>query len=450
MFFAFDRAAERLDLPGAFIHTHMELGGRLDVAGLRRALAALHRVYPVTNSRLERSAVLGRPRWHLDVRPPDLDRVVRVHQLDPANDESLRREIEKLLSARIDPVHLPPLQFHVFTGLDRGDVLVVRWPHALMDGRGGFVIIEEIERLYREKPEPATLASAGDEGRDDFARLVSGKPAVSRLRGRPLRSWVTETRTSSHREPGERDAQLPLAPPLGELGPLRFAVRHLPADEVRQARDVAAHLCPSVRFGAFLRAAAVRALHRLMPQPPRPRTSYSVPYLIEGRDRPYRVPVCRNLFSLERVRVPAALAADRRAVATLLHERTADMLARGPMTRYLASVLRLSRLPTSVLAALVRHSLIAGLPPWQRGDLAEPPSLPMGFIRAFTRAMPTFCGAELRRTYVFRLPLPRVGMGIQVTADHGQLTIGGLCFEAQAAMMRQFLDDFVAALLDAD
>jgi len=443
MFFAFDRAARRLGLPGAFIHFNLELGGQLDVEGLKRTLAAVHRVYPATGSRLEWSPVLGRPRWRLDVCPPDLDRVVQVHRLRPATEEELQRRIDGLLGTPVDLVNLPPLQFHVFRGLSGGDLLAVRWPHALMDARGGCVVMEEIERLYQTAPDPSALTSAGDELHDDFARLTAGNRAGQGLA--LLRKWVAPDPSREW-----RNAQLPVAPELGELGPLRSAVRRLSAGEVRRVHEVSRRLCPSVRFGAFLRACAIRALHHLMPRPQRPRTRYSVPYVIEGRERPCRRPVCRNMFNLERVGVPADLAPDRAGVARLLHDRTAEMLAGGPTAGYLATVVRLSRLPTAVVAGLVRRSLTTEPPSWQRGELAEPPSLPMGFLRAFTRDMPTFCGARLLRTYAFRPPLPRVGLAAQVAAEQGQLTICGFYFEARAAMMHRFLDEFTAALLETD
>lgn len=184
-----------------------------------------------------------------------------------------------------------------------------------------------------------------------------------------------------------------------------------------------------------------------MPGPKPAGASYSVPYLIEGRRPPYRQPICRNLFSLERIKVPCAMSSNVAAVARLLHTETARMLAAGPGTRYLETAVALSRLPTGLLAELVRRAIVAPTPGWQRGGLADTPSLPLGFMRVFPQGLSQFCGATLRRAALLRPPFPRTGLALQATAEHGRLTICGLAYECRLAMLDTLLDELVATLL---
>lgn len=440
LFFVFDRAAARLALPGAFIHMHLEVNGRVDAEGLKRAMACLHRIYPVTAGKLEWSGFVGRPRWRLGVWQPDLDRVVRVHHLSPPTEIELKRQVENLMAHRIELVSMPPLQIHVLRGLADGDWVVIRWPHALMDARGGFIVMETIDRLYREAADPAALSSAGDELLDGFSELPPKGDRPDRL-AQPKQQPPAAT--------GE-DLQLPACPDFRDLGPLRFTVRRLTEADCQRAQEISARTCAPARFGAFLRACAIRALHHILTRQPLGRHGYSVPYLLEGRRPPHRSPVCRNLFTASRVFVPAAIAPDRPEVARCLHEATARMVAAGGDPSRLRRSLAITALPTALLAHVVRHSLIHEPAPWQRSEFARPPSLPLGFMQAFGQERRSFCGAEIRYVHAFRPPLPRQGIGVQVMAEQGRLAICGLSYQVRWEMMNRFLDDFVDALLSPD
>ncbi|NLE57228.1 MAG: hypothetical protein GX616_02630 [Planctomycetes bacterium] len=437
LFFAFDKAGARLSLPGAFIHTHLEMAGQVDVEGMKRALAGAHRLYPATQARLECSALDGRPRWRLNCPPPDIDRVVRVHVLTPPTEAELYRQVDVLINRRIDLVTLPPLQFHILRGLPAGDWVVVRWPHAFMDFRGGLVIMETTDRLYREQVDPLSLQSAGDELLDGLGSLLrDGSEQVSVAAG-----------PKSNNAGRSVDLQLPPCPDFRRLGPLRTAVRRLDNDQCALAQDILARTCSPARFGAYIRACAIQALHRTMPRSSAERQTYSIPYILEGREPPYRSPVCHNVFSLDRMCVPVEMADDRAAVARFLHEGTARMIQKSLVTEHLKRTLHITRLPLAILGAFVRHSLITPPPARQRDEFAVPPSLPMGFSPAFGYDKRSFCGAEVRYVHAFRPPLPRAGIGLQVIGEQGRLAICGLCYEVRWAMMNRILDDFLEALL---
>ena len=77
LLYAADESWRLCGLPGADLHGMLELGGPVDVGGLRRAVAALHWLYPATQSRLAPTMINGYPRRRLDVEPADLEQVVR-------------------------------------------------------------------------------------------------------------------------------------------------------------------------------------------------------------------------------------------------------------------------------------------------------------------------------------------------------------------------------------
>ncbi len=441
-FFAADRALRRLGLPGAYIHLCLEMRSRCDIEGLKRALGVLYRVYPAAGSRLECSPITGRPRWRLDEDPPNLDRVVRVYQLAPATESEWHRQVETLLGCRTDPSGLPPVRFHVFRGLASGDRLVMRWPHAFMDGRGGVTLLEEIDRLYQQKSTPSLASTAGDESRDDFGRLIAGVP-----HGRNPRALLDGTRGAG--PSGVRIARLASEPISPGPGPLRCFVRRLSAEQTRRAEEAALRTCGFGRFGDFVRACAIAALHRAMPRPLPTGASYCILNLIDHRKRRHRAPVCRNLTGGLPIFVPVGLASDRRAVADLAREQTAAAIASGAMVRRLVAVQWLTRLPTGLLVHLMHRSMSArhaGLLP---AGMGNPPSLPLGFIGSFSKRMPTFCGGELVNIFGLR-PAPfQSGLSVDVNKAQDRINLAGMFFESRisAAAMNTFLDDFVAALL---
>jgi hypothetical protein len=444
MFFVGNEVRRRLGLPGINVLILLELGGTLDLEGFQRALEGVYRLYPATGGRLERSFLSGRPRWRLDAEP-DLRRAVRVQHLQQPTPQDLHRETEQLLRSPLDVARGPLLQFHLWRGLATGDVLAMRWPHALMDARGGMIVLEEIQRLHEEQPDPAALHSAGDELRDDVGELLADLSAWARLRalfsgaeGALPPEWV--------------DARLAAGPVVNDGRGLHYLVRHLDAEQARQVRDTSMRVCGFARLGDFVRASAIRALHRTIRRPLPPHAGYSTRQLVDNRKRRQRAPVCHNFFSALPVYVPAAIADDRRATADVISESTAQALASGLIARRYAAMERMSRVPVRIMAGLMERALRADPRSRLARGLGNSPSLPMGFMGSFSRALPTFCGAEWRDVYGVGVILPHEGFGLNLTTpnDPDRLNVTATYFEPRVtrAVMSSFLDRFLEALMD--
>lgn len=444
-FFAADQAMRRVGLPGTNIHLCLELNGHLDVDGLKRAVQALWRVYPATGSRLERSSITGRPRWRLGAPPADASCVVRVCEFAAAREVDIHGRIEALLNEPIDLRGLPPVRFVVFRGHSEGDRLVARWPHPLMDGRGGVTLLEELNRLHRESTDFRSCVTAGDESRRDFAELVREAPLV-------LKPREVLSSTANLRPQRWRTARLSDGIPLDRLGAVRFMLRRLTPEQTRTAKEISLRVCGFARFGDFVRACAIRALDRVMPRPLPSDAGYCTLNLIDLRKRRQIAPVCRNLTNALPMYIPAHIAQDRKAVADLARDQMATMLQSRTMLLRLATVHRFTFLPTSLLVNVLHHGLMAtglkGLP----SGMGNAPSLPLGLIGSFSKGMPTFCGAELTNIYGLR-PVPfQTGISVDVNEAQDRINVAAMYYEPAISTTRMagFLDDFAAGLMSTD
>jgi hypothetical protein len=304
-------------------------------------------------------------------------------------------------------------------------------------------VIEELERLYQEKPDLRSLNSAGDELRDDVTRLISGFSALERAR-------LVFGQARGDQPPNWRDAQLAQGPVVNDGRGLHYTVRCLSPEQTTALRDNALRVCGFARLGDFVRACAIQALDRVVPRPQPRGAGYSTRQLIDARKRRQRAPVCHNFFSALPIYVPAAIASDRRATADVISESTVRMLSAGLVARRFAALQIMSRLPPSALALILARSLTADGRSAPGEGLGTSPSLPLGFIGSFTRPMPTFCGAKLLGVYGVGAIWPQEGFALNLNTPNDRLYITGTYFEPRvtADAMNSLLDHFVAALLD--
>ena len=445
MFFAADAALRRMGLPGSHAHVHVELAGELDLPKFRSTVAALHRRYPVLAARQCLELATGRPRWRLDAPKPNLERVVRLHRVEPATEARLHEQLNTLFTLPVDATTQPPMQFHVFRGLARGDVLVLRWPHALLDGRGALMLLDELDRLWSVDAgtDVDAVRSAGDELRNDYPALLDDRSVLDRLKLIAPRKSVTRRR-------GKPVVRLASASAMRPAGPLRFIVRNLTAEQTRAVRAHAAALEPTARLSDFIRASALRAMGASLPEPPPPNAVYTMLSYLDGRrQRPGAV--CWNLTAAVPLTVPATIVEDRARVATLLRAQMTAHLADRTALRHYATMWLMTRPPTAYVAALIR----AGLGGGARGErpvLARLlPSLPLGILGPSERGLARLCGVPVHNYHAFRTVLPEHGFALDVNMTAERLNVSGVCLTAQVTVetLAALMDRFVANLLEA-
>ena len=443
LFFAADEAARRAGLPAGNIHILCELEGQLDLTRFARAVAGLHRILPATAARLGFVHATGHPYWRLDVPPPDPQQVIQIHEVNPPTRAQWLTLFERLFARRIQARRLPAVRFHIFRGLPHGDLLVMRWPHALMDARGGGTVIEELNRLYEEDAEPDALRTLGDEDRDDFARLLPQEPLAEKFRRlrEALHTGQLHKARYAHLAPG---------PIPEDVGALRCVFRHLGPDDSAQIRDNALTFCGIARFGDYLRACGFRALHETMPTPPPPDALYTTLNVIDNRRRRQANPICRNLTTSLPLAISAGLADDRKQVADAIRDQMGNHLKRDTIQQTAGVLKLLTRLPTAWLAAAIKPRLEAGRLPTPRLGVAPAPSLPLGLMAPFLRPLPTFCGSTVCNYYGCRPAVPDTGFAIDVNVTPDHINISGVCYEGRVpvATLSQLLDRFITALLE--
>jgi hypothetical protein len=330
-----------------------------------------------------------------------------------------------------------------------GDVLAMRWPHALMDARGGFTVLEELQRLYEQRVDPESLESTNEELRDDVGELIAKFSLLGRTRmlfggahgGIPA-DW--------------EDAHLASGSVVNDGRGLHYMVRYLSAAQVKQIHDASMRVCGSARIGNFVRACGIYALHRTIPQPLPPHAGYSTMQLIDARRRRGGrkcVPLCRNFFSALPICIPQDIASDRRATTNLIAAATREMLSQGLVARRFAVLERLSRVPVSVMARIMEASLTADKRSMLGRGLGRAPSLPMGFMGGFSRPLPTFCGAEWLNVHGAGAILPHEGFGLNLIPgnDPQRINIMVTYYEPRVTkeLISTFLDRFIESLLDA-
>ncbi len=432
LFLAIDEAWRRCGLWSADIHVYLELGGEADVAGLRQALRGLHRLYPATAGRLAYRPLARTPAWRLDGPPPEAQEVVRLEPVEDTGD-ALQQRLDALLAEPLDLEHGPPLRAWVLRRPGRGDFVVLRWSHSLMDARGGEFIIRQLDRLCERRVDPESLESVGDELRRDFGTLDANLSLVRCL-------GSLRDRGADGPPPDWRDVRLCDAQTIRGDERMRGFVRRFDEAAWSEIRATATQVCGFARVGDFLRACAIRALHDIATQRGLSGSGYSTLHLVENRRRRDPTPVCRNIFTTTPIRIPVEIAGDRRAVADRVQAAAAALLEPGVMQRRLAGLALLSRLGTRTLAKEIERGLRTGRTRLPLG-LVQSPSLPMGFMNLFARPLRSFCGAPLENLFGLRAASPLAGLGINVCTFHDRLNISGVFVEPHVS--RETIDDLL-------
>lgn len=432
LFFAAEYALERLGVPGFCGCMELWLSGRLDLGRLRTAVTALGDAFPVLNATLDTHPITGRVRWRLP-KPGSSPRIaVRCSEMPPEDG------IEALVNERRAAFHEPPLAFHVFRGAPEGDVLMMFWTHALMDGGGGLALLAVLDQLYRERTAPGTLASRGDERRRDFEQhlLPGGMPAriAAVLRGGRAKPPPRESR------------QLNTSPYPRDWGRMRILRRRIERSALEQAEAIARSIGAGVRLSDWLRTSAFAALDALLPRRRDRLSAYTMLSPIDHRD-PASPAVCWNFNSALPLSIPTADLADRAEVAReLRRQMTAHKHARTAEHDAL-HVWLTTRLPTAWIGSIFRAEFLPGRSPRRTIGPRQALSIPFGIMKGCAEAR--FCEHAPRSFTAYRIPLPQPGFAIDTTLSERGLEIVGTCLDGRTSieLLTRIVEHFVAFAL---
>lgn len=388
----------RLGHPGFQCQTHVWLDGRLDVEGFRKALAALERQYPVITSRLARDR-RGIPFWSAHDGPVKF--IERDE--DSAEQAAVWRTGERLFAMPFDLDTDPPIEFHLLHLPDGRDVLLLRFSHVLMDGKGPEFALSEINRLYSDESAATTptTAVAHDELADHLRRIGRRKrfsAAMQVVRSQiklPIRSGVLARGDVSQ----------------WCHGPLRILVREMDETRTRAAIDRVRRICGFANLSPAVLASVFRAIRALTDKPIGRRTGFQTDVPLNLR-APGRIhPVFRNYMSFIRMCAKADELVDRDALTRSLSAYMRDQIRRGVDI----GTAQMMSLMAPMEKLLARHLLDR-----MRKD---PISLGFGFLGPVLAGLDTFCGRRVDRLYSLNASISPPGMVLQVSQFRGRMSL---------------------------
>jgi len=227
-----DDALRHTGLPGANCAQVTVLDGRVDPERLRRAVEVLGARHILTTARLRRPWWAWWPNWDITSASPI---PVVVEEADGDLNAFVLGLLREPTDLRVDP----PVKIALLRRSSGGDVLVLKWPHVLADGRGARYLVRELGRCY-----------AGEYALDD---------APAPLRPPP----ITVPVPTGPRPPrnGDEDALFRIMQ-AGPTGHLCLSVTNMDDTQSERIRQNATRIAGSGQLPVFVIAAYLRALRR--------------------------------------------------------------------------------------------------------------------------------------------------------------------------------------------
>lgn len=400
----------------------IEVDGRLDAGRLRQRLVELARYCPALNGRLATSLWRRHACWRLDAPREALAAAVHEREDLPPG-PATAAWLEERLMTPMDLVAGPPVQFHILHRAG-GDMLVMQWPHALMDGRGMLLMIQALGNGGGER-------FAGDEARTDYFDVLERRPAAGSAPWPDAAAGQTVTLAG--------DA----AP--GATPRLRAVLHHLGPGETERVAAHARSLTGAWPSGRYIRACAIQAVHEHAPFAAD--GVYRIHALVDCRPDP-NAAVCWNLSAPLLLSVPRGMAHDRRLVSDELHRQMRQHNAADSARRQLRRLSWFAALPTSVAARLLQPTVRLYRAPGGR-SLLPATSLAADLLPPLDPPLGQFLGAGVVSYYHIPTIPPRPGLALFVTFTGQRLNTTGVCCEPTVprALAERVVGRFVELLL---
>jgi NRPS condensation-like uncharacterized protein len=380
--------------------THAWLEGCLDVSAVRAALARLAAAYPVVTSRLAPRDRKNGPSWQFD-RARQVE--FTEYHLPGADPRDVLNWAEGIFETPLNLDQSSPIGFHLLHLPDGSDVIVIRFVHALMDGKSPELVLNQINRLYAAPDDPSDVAHANqpDEIRAYLERFEK--------RRRRAAAWSV---IRSHIQLPRRAIRVarPDAP-RWVVGPYRVKIRTLDADQSAQIAARVKKLCGFPNLAAAMLASAFRGIIRHSPRPVRPCDVLQTDVPINLRPPGAMEPVFHNFMSFAGVRMRAAQLADRDAATLEITAQMRRQIRAGADLGNLEMMHFMSRFDRA-LRLFIRTSL-----------QKAPFSLAFGFQGPAIAGLENFCGLPVSRLYSLISALHPPGVTLQINQFRGSTNL---------------------------
>lgn len=401
----------RLGHPGFQCQTHVWMDGRLDVAAFRNALSALRANYPVIVSRLARDEKRV-PFWQFEAgREVDF----AEHTLADDSREAVWRFAEQIFEKPLNLDERDPIGFHLLHLPEGRDVLLVRFSHVLMDGKGPEFTLSEINRLFTncESGGPDSTRASNDQTMPQAVSTCADELAAH------LKRIGFRKRVTSAMQVVRSQIKMPIRSAVlarGDItqwahGPFRIQVREMDEDRTKRAIDRVRRLCGFANLSPAVLASTFRALREFTDKPIGPRTGFKTDVPLNLRPPGKIQPVFRNYMSFIQMSARPHELADRDALTKKLNAYMREQIRRGVDI----GTMQMMSLMAPREKLLARHLLDR-----MRSD---PISLGFGFLGPVLPGLETFCGRHVDWLYSMNASISPPGMVMQVNQFRGRMNL---------------------------
>lgn len=383
----------------------VELAGSIPPDALQRAVDGLSTTFPIVDARVRRRMPIGIPFWDVPrrARPP---RLVLWHEAGARIASASRNGAPIPQAADLVRQRLaagPPDDTNlVIDGIERADgttTLIVTWRHALLDAKGGELLVTALDALGRDPMHDPGFTGTAPE------RLASEREALrTRLEG----MHSVGLRLDALREPAFRSLGGPDARASAPL----FRVLTLSDDDARLALGRAEEHSGAFAQMAFFLATAARAHHAVFRARQADPGAYVVTIPVQTQRKGASGPVFQNHLSILFFGLPCADVADLGSLTRSIRAQLGEMM-RGRLDQRWADGLRLARrVPSSLLMRMMRRRF--------RGEIA---SFFHSFTGSFANDVDSLLGTRVLNAYHVPTVSQPPGTGLFVGRHGSRLNV---------------------------
>lgn len=412
------QAGRDLGAPGFICQCHAWLENAVDTQRLRAALHRLAEHHPVVTSRLARDDASGGVAWMF--RPGER---LALHEtaLDSSDESAVSQNAESLFLKPCDLAAVDPISFHLLHLPDGRDVFIVRWCHALMDGKAPELVLKEIDRLSTQAAQgdllvkeshmsdesnasTATHPATPDDPDDILAYLHRSSRwrrarCALRVMGSHIR-WPVRSVT--------------LTPPDATdwlASPTRIALRTFTDEQTAALTERVKRLCGFANLSPAVLASVFRVTSRMSPHRQDRRTGFQTDVPLNLRPPGAAGPIFRNFMSFVSMRASYSDLGNRDQLTRMLNTQMRDQIRRGIDLGNLQMMATLVRW----VAAMRKHLI-------ERAR-HHPMTLGYGFLGPVVPGLTSLCGTPIERLYTLNAAMSPPGVTLQVNLCRGRLNL---------------------------
>jgi hypothetical protein len=305
-----DRTVRALGFPGFQTQMLVWLAGRLAAEQLQEAIQRLSTRCPLMTSRLIEARNGTNPYWQFR---SDAASGLQEVRLASGDSQEVLDYAARQLSMAHDPATHDPIQFHLLHRPHGQDVLLLQYPHMLLDNNAAILLLREIERSFLAASTNSSSPTRFFSNQDLIQQYLQRFP---RTRRRTAANRVTNMWRSW------QGGSVMLGQPISQrkgAASFQIAGRCLSAEQTEALRKRVVQICGLPSISMALLGSAFRAIQRLAPTAQRGNFSAGIGVDLGLRNN--SGPIFQNFVSLLFMFADAADLHDREALLRRLSQQ---------------------------------------------------------------------------------------------------------------------------------